>query len=353
MYDIEKIRSDFPIFSKKVNDHDLVYLDNAASSQKPQVVIDAISKAYSEEYANVHRGIHYLSMKATENYENARIEVSKYLKSNSTDQIIFTKNATEAINLVASSFGDNINEGDEIILSMLEHHSNIVPWHFLREKKKAVIKWLDIDKNGFVEIDKLKSLITPKTKIIGITHMSNVLGTIQPIKEIIELAHEHNIPVLVDGTQGAVHNPLDLSELDVDFYVLTGHKLYGPSGIGVLYARKDHLENMKPFQGGGEMIDQVTRENVTYASGHQRFEAGTPPIAQAIGLGAAIEYINGIGLDEIQKHERTISEYAKEKLRNIDGLSFLLDPSHSQGIFSFTMSGSHPHDISTIRRVSQ
>jgi cysteine desulfurase/selenocysteine lyase len=348
MYDIEKIRSDFPIFSRKINDHDLVYLDNAASSQKPQVVIDAISKAYSEEYANVHRGIHYLSMKATESYENARIEVSKYLKSNSTDQIIFTKNATEAINLVASSFGDNINEGDEIILSMLEHHSNIVPWHFLREKKKAVIKWLDIDKNGFVEIDKLKSLITPKTKIIGITHMSNVLGTIQPIKEIIELAHEHNIPVLVDGTQGAVHNPLDLSELDVDFYVLTGHKLYGPSGIGVLYARKDHLDNMKPFQGGGEMIDQVTRENVTYASGHQRFEAGTPPIAQAIGLGAAIEYINGIGLDEIQKHERTVSEYAKEKLRNIDGLSFLLDPSHSQGIFSFTMSGSHPHDISTI-----
>jgi|TARA_B110000444_G_C18820594_1_gene587528 cysteine desulfurase/selenocysteine lyase len=349
MFDVDKIRSDFPILNRQINGQGLVYLDNAASSQKPQVVINAISKVYSEEYANVHRGIHYLSMKATENFENARSEVSNYLKSKSDQQIVFTKNATEAINLVASSFGETeINEGDEIILSVLEHHSNIVPWHFIRERKKAIIKWVDIDSKGLIDIEKLKSLISPKTKIISITHMSNVLGTVQPIKDIIDLAHESNIPVLIDGTQGAVHNPIDVMELDVDFYVLTGHKLYGPSGIGVLYAKSDYLQNMKPFQGGGEMIDEVTKENVTYASGPQKFEAGTPPIAQAIGLGEAIKYVNHIGLDEIHKHEQSITDYARNKLMDIDGLSFLLEPSHSRGIFSFTMSGSHPHDISTI-----
>jgi cysteine desulfurase / selenocysteine lyase len=349
MFDVDKIRSDFPILNRQINGQGLVYLDNAASSQKPQVVIDAISKVYSEEYANVHRGIHYLSMKATENFENARSEVSNYLKSKSDQQIVFTKNATEAINLVASSFGETeINEGDEIILSVLEHHSNIVPWHFIRERKKAIIKWVDIDSKGLIDLEKLKSLISPKTKIISITHMSNVLGTVQPIKDIIDLAHEYNIPVLIDGTQGAVHNPIDVMDLDVDFYVLTGHKLYGPSGIGVLYAKSDYLQNMKPFQGGGEMIDEVTKENVTYASGPQKFEAGTPPIAQAIGLGEAIKYVNHIGLDEIHKHEQSITDYARNKLMDIDGLSFLLEPSQSRGIFSFTMSGSHPHDISTI-----
>ncbi|MDG2187771.1 MAG: cysteine desulfurase [Hyphomicrobiales bacterium] len=349
MFDVDKIRSDFPILNRHINGQGLVYLDNAASSQKPQVVIDAISKVYSEEYANVHRGIHYLSMKATENFENARSEVSNYLKSKSDQQIVFTKNATEAINLVAASFGETeINEGDEIILSVLEHHSNIVPWHFIRERKKAIIKWVDIDSKGLIDLEKLKSLISPRTKIISITHMSNVLGTVQPIKDIIDLAHEYNIPVLIDGTQGAVHNPIDVMDLDVDFYVLTGHKLYGPSGIGVLYAKSDYLQNMKPFQGGGEMIDEVTKENVTYASGPQKFEAGTPPIAQAIGLGEAIKYVNHIGLDEIHKHEQSITDYARNKLMDIDGLSFLLEPSQSRGIFSFTMSGSHPHDISTI-----
>ena len=324
MFDIKKIRSDFPFLNMKINEGNAVYLDNAASSQKPKTVIDRLTKVYEQEYANVHRGIHHLSMKATENFEDARNEIARFINSKSSEEIIFTKNATEAINLVASSYGSvNIQNGDEIIISMLEHHSNIVPWHFLRERNGAVLKWVNIDRNGLIDIDHLNSLITKKTKMIAITHMSNVLGTVQPIKDIVNIAHNNDIPVLIDGTQGAVHDTIDVDEVGVDFYVFTGHKLYGPSGIGVLYAKKERQKDMMPFQGGGEMIAEVTMDNVTYADAPQKFEAGTPPIAQAVGLGHAIKYINDIGIEEIHKHEAKISDYAKGKLQEIDGLSFL------------------------------
>lgn len=348
MFDINVVRNDFSFVNQKINDGYSVYLDNAASSQKPRSVVDEISRVYHEEYANVHRGIHYLSMKATENFENARAEVTNFLNSQNENQIIFTKNATEAINLVASSFGSKFEKGDEVIISILEHHSNIVPWHFLRERNGVVIKWANIDESGCIDVDHLESLITKKTKIISVTHMSNVLGTVQPLKEIINLAHQRDIPVMVDGTQGAVHNNIDVSDLDVDFYVFTGHKLYGPSGIGVLYAKKEQLDNMIPYQGGGEMIAEVTKDTVVYADVPQKFEAGTPPIVQAIGLGHAIKYIKQIGISEIHKHEKQISDYAKEKLAQIDGINFLINPVKSNGIFSFTMDGTHPHDVSTI-----
>jgi len=348
MFDINAVRNDFPFVNQKINDGYSVYLDNAASSQKPRSVVDEISRVYHEEYANVHRGIHYLSMKATENFENARAEVTNFLNSQNENQIIFTKNATEAINLVASSFGSKFEKGDEVIISILEHHSNIVPWHFLRERNGVVIKWANIDESGCIDVDHLESLITKKTKIISVTHMSNVLGTVQPLKEIINLAHQRDIPVMVDGTQGAVHNNIDVSDLDVDFYVFTGHKLYGPSGIGVLYAKKEQLDNMIPYQGGGEMIAEVTKDTVIYADVPQKFEAGTPPIVQAIGLGHAIKYIKQIGISEIHKHEKQISDYAKEKLAQIEGINFLIDPVKSNGIFSFMMDGAHPHDVSTI-----
>ncbi len=348
MFDINAVRNDFSFINQKINDGYSVYLDNAASSQKPRSVVDEISRVYHEEYANVHRGIHYLSMKATENFENARAEVTNFLNSQNENQIIFTKNATEAINLVASSFGSNFEKGDEVIISILEHHSNIVPWHFLRERNGVVIKWANIDESGCIDVDHLESLITNKTKIISVTHMSNVLGTVQPLKEIINLAHHRDIPVMVDGTQGAVHNNIDVSDLDVDFYVFTGHKLYGPSGIGVLYAKKEQLDNMIPYQGGGEMIAEVTKDTVVYADVPQKFEAGTPPIVQAIGLGHAIKYINQIGISEIHKHEKQISDYAKGKLAQVDGINFLINPVKSNGIFSFTMDGAHPHDVSTI-----
>ena len=348
MFDINAVRNDFSFVNQKINDGYSVYLDNAASSQKPRSVVDEISRVYHEEYANVHRGIHYLSMKATENFENARAEVTNFLNSQNENQIIFTKNATEAINLVASSFGSKFEKGDEVIISILEHHSNIVPWHFLRERNGVVIKWANIDESGCIDVDHLESLITKKTKIISVTHMSNVLGTVQPLKEIINLAHQRDIPVMVDGTQGAVHNNIDVSDLDVDFYVFTGHKLYGPSGIGVLYAKKEQLDNMIPYQGGGEMIAEVTKDTVVYADVPQKFEAGTPPIVQAIGLGHAIKYINKIGITEIHEHEKRISDYAKEKLVQVDGINFLIDPVKSCGIFSFMMDGAHPHDVSTI-----
>ena len=348
MFDINAVRNDFSFINQKINDGYAVYLDNAASSQKPRSVVEEISRVYHEEYANVHRGIHYLSMKATENFENARTEVANFLNSQNENQIIFTKNATEAINLVASSFGSKFEKGDEVIISILEHHSNIVPWHFLRERNGVVIKWANIDESGCIDVDHLESLITNKTKIISVTHMSNVLGTVQPLKEVINLAHHRGIPVMVDGTQGAVHDNIDVSDLDVDFYVFTGHKLYGPSGIGVLYAKKEQLDNMIPYQGGGEMIAEVTKDTVVYADIPQKFEAGTPPIVQAIGLGHAIKYINQIGIPEIHKHEKQISDYAKEKLARVDGINFLINPVKSNGIFSFTMDGMHPHDVSTI-----
>src|SRR6185312_2554332 len=287
-YDVERIRADFPALAMRVYGKPLVYLDNAASAQKPQVVLDRLQTAYTEEYANVHRGLHFLANAATEAYEAAREKVRDFLGAERTEEIIFTRNATEAINLVAYTFArERVREGDEIVLSIMEHHSNIVPWHFLRERQGAVLKFVDVHDDGSFDIDAFSAALSPRTKMVAITHMSNVLGTVTPIAEVIALAHARGIPVLVDGSQGAVHERVDVQGLDVDFYVATGHKLYGPTGIGVLYGKYRHLANMRPYQGGGEMIDTVTLNAVTYEKPPHRFEAGTPPIVQAVGLGAA------------------------------------------------------------------
>ena len=349
VFDVEAVRRDFPILSREVYGKPLVYLDNGASAQKPQSVLDAIRQAYGEEYANVHRGLHYLSNTATENFEAARRKVQGFLNAGSEDEIIFTKNATEAINLVAQSLGiEEIGEGDEIVLSIMEHHSNIVPWHFLRERKGAVLKWAPVDDEGNFLLDEFEALLTPKTKLIAITHMSNVLGTVVPIKDVIKLAHERGIKVLVDGSQAVVHMPVDVVDLDADFYVFTGHKLYGPSGIGVLYGKMDVLETMPPFLGGGEMIDTVTTETVTYGHPPHRFEAGTPPIVQAIGLGAAIDYVTSLGQDAIKAHEDELTAYAAEALDDLDFLRVIGTAENKGGIFSFELEGIHAHDVSTL-----
>lgn len=349
VFDVEAVRRDFPILSREVYGKPLVYLDNGASAQKPQSVLDAIQQAYGEEYANVHRGLHYLSNTATENFEAARRKVQGFLNAGSEDEIIFTKNATEAINLVAQSLGiEEIGEGDEIVLSIMEHHSNIVPWHFLRERKGAVLKWAPVDDEGNFLLDEFEALLTPKTKLIAITHMSNVLGTVVPIKDVIKLAHERGIKVLVDGSQAVVHMPVDVVDLDADFYVFTGHKLYGPSGIGVLYGKMDVLETMPPFLGGGEMIDTVTTETVTYGHPPHRFEAGTPPIVQAIGLGAAIDYVTSLGQDAIKAHEDELTAYAAEALDDLDFLRVIGTAVNKGGIFSFELEGIHAHDVSTL-----
>ena len=299
-FNVGKVRADFPILSREVHGKPLIYLDSGASAQKPQVVIDAVKHAYEYEYANVHRGLHHLSNATTDAYEQARERIRAFLNAGSVDEIIFTKSATEAINLVANGFGvENIGKGDEIVLSIMEHHSNIVPWHFLRERQGAVLKWVDINDDGSFDLERFKSALSDKTKLVAITHMSNVLGTIVPIKEICKIAHERGILVLVDGSQGAVHMPVDVQDLDADFYIMTGHKLYGPSGVGVLYAKMDVLKTMRPFLGGGEMITDVTRDNVTYAEPPHRFEAGTPPIVQAIGMGVAVQYMTDLGREAI------------------------------------------------------
>ena len=298
-FDVERVRADFPILSETVHGKPLVYLDNGASAQKPTQVIEAITRAYSAEYANVHRGLHHLSNLATENFEKARGKVRAFLNAAHDEEIIFTRNATEAVNLVASSFGaPRIEAGDEILITIMEHHSNIVPWHFLRERQGAVLKWAPVADDGTFLLDEFEKLISPRTKMIALTQMSNVLGTILPIKDIVRIAHDHGVPVLVDGAQGAVHLPVDVQDLDCDFYTFTGHKLYGPTGIGVLYGKKALLEAMRPYQGGGEMIGYVTTDEVTYATPPHRFEAGTPAIVQAIGLGAAIDYVEAIGAGE-------------------------------------------------------
>src|SRR5688500_952863 len=305
-YDLGAIRADFPALSLSVYDKPLTYLDNGASAQKPRQVIDTISRAYGAEYANVHRGLHYLSNLATANFEAAREKVRRFVNARSDEEIIFTRNATEAINLVASSYGSqNIGEGDEILLTIMEHHSNIVPWYFWKERCGAVLKWAPVSEDGEFLLDEFAAMIGPRTKMVAITHMSNVLGTIIPIKEVTRIAHERGIPVLVDGAQGAVHLPVDVQDLDCDFYVFTGHKLYGPTGIGVLYGKKELLEAMPPYQGGGEMIGTVTTELITYATPPHRFEAGTPAIVQAIGLGAAIDYVESVGRERIAAHEET------------------------------------------------
>ena len=348
-YDVAAVRRDFPILSRTVYDKPLVYLDNAASAQKPQQVIDTIAHAYGAEYANVHRGLHYLSNTATEKYEEAREIVRRFVNAAEVEEIVFTRNATEAINLVASSFGGaTIGEGDEIVLSIMEHHSNIVPWNFLREKRGAVIKWAPVDGDGNFLIDEFEKLLTPRTKIVAITQMSNVLGTVVPVKEVCRIAHERGIPVMIDGSQGAVHMPVDVRDIDCDFYAFTGHKVYGPTGIGVLYGKRERLAAMPPYMGGGEMIADVTEDGVTYAEPPHRFEAGTPPIVQAIGLGAALNYMESIGRERIAAHEASLAAYAMERLSQINSLTIYGKAAGKGAIVSFNMAGAHPHDISTI-----
>jgi cysteine desulfurase/selenocysteine lyase len=348
-YDVHAIRADFPILAREVYGKPLVYLDNGASAQKPSVVLETIQRAYAREYANVHRGLHYLSNLSTANFEKARETLRRFLNAKSDAEIIFTRNATEAINLVAQSYGaPHIGEGDEIVLSIMEHHSNIVPWHFLRERQGAVLKWAPISDEGEFLLDKFEALLGPRTKMVAITHMSNVLGTIVPIKEVVRLAHARGIPVLVDGAQGAVHRPVDVQDLDVDFYAFTGHKLYGPTGIGVLYGKKELLEVIPPYQGGGEMIGTVTCDRITYAKPPHRFEAGTPAIVQAIGLGAAIDYVEGIGRERIMAHEDALLAYAMERVGDLNWLRIFGHARNKGSIISFEMQGAHPHDVSTI-----
>jgi cysteine desulfurase/selenocysteine lyase len=348
-YDVARIREDFPILAMQVYGKPLVYLDNAASAQKPQSVLDRVQHAYEAEYANVHRGLHYLANVATEAYEGAREKVRAFLKAERAEEIVFTRNATEAINLVAYSFGvPRIKAGDEIVLSIMEHHSNIVPWHFLRERQGAVIKWAPIDDEGNFLIDEFARLLTDRTRMVAITHMSNALGTIVPIKEVVRLAHARGIPVLVDGSQAAVHLDVDVREIGCDFYVFTGHKLYGPTGVGALYARHPHFEAMQPFNGGGEMIREVFEDRITYGDPPHKFEAGTPPIVQAIGLGAAIDYVGSIGKTRIRAHETELVKYAHERLREINSLRIIGNAKDKGAIVSFDLKGAHPHDVATI-----
>ena len=348
-YDVEAIRADFPILSERPYGKPLVYLDNAASAQKPRAVIERMVHAYEHEYANVHRGLHYLANAATEAYEAARERVRSFLNAESSDEIVFTRSASEAINLVAASFGlQHIGAGDEIVLTVMEHHSNIVPWHFHRERKGAVLKWVDVGDDGAFSLEAFERALTPRTRIVAVTQMSNVLGTAPPIKEIVRIAHARGVPVLVDGSQGAVHLDVDVRDLDADFYAFTGHKVYGPTGIGVLYGKRALLKSLPPFNGGGEMIDTVTRDAVTYNPPPHRFEAGTPPIVQAIGLGAALDYVEGIGRARIRAHEEDLRAYAHERLGAINSLRIFGAAPGKGPIVSFTMDNAHAHDVATV-----
>ena len=348
-YDVNRIREDFPILAMPVYGKPLVYFDNAASAQKPKAVLDRIQQAYTREYSNVHRGLHYLANAATEAYEGARDKVREFINAERREEIIFARNATEAINLVAYTFGrERIKPGDEIVLSIMEHHSNIVPWHFLRERHGAVIKWAPVDEEGNFLLDEFEKLISDRTRMVGITHMSNMLGTIVPVKEVVRLAHARGVPVLIDGSQAAVHLDVDVRDIDCDFYVLTGHKLYGPSGIGVLYGKHAHLAAMPPFNGGGEMIREVFEDRITYGDPPHKFEAGTPPIVQAIGLGAAIDYVRSVGKERVRAHEDGLIRYAHERLREINSLRIFGTAKEKGAIISFEMKGAHPHDVATI-----
>jgi cysteine desulfurase/selenocysteine lyase len=348
-YDVTRIRADFPALALQVYGKPLVYLDNAASAQKPRPVLDRLERAYTSEYSNVHRGLHYLANAATEAYEGAREKVRGFINAEKPQEIVFTRNATEAINLVAYSFGvDRIKPGDEIVLSIMEHHSNIVPWHFLRERHGAVIKWAPVDDDGNFLIDEFERLLTDRTRLVAITHMSNVLGTVVPVKEVVRLAHARGIPVLLDGSQAAVHLDVDVRDIGCDFYVFTGHKLYGPTGIGVLYGRYEHLDAMAPFNGGGEMIREVFEDRITYGEPPHKFEAGTPPIVQAIGLGAAIDYVQSIGKARIRAHETGVVKYAHDRLREINSLRIIGTAPDKGAIVAFEIKGAHPHDVATI-----
>jgi len=348
-YDVHRIRADFPALAMEVYGKPLVYLDNAASAQKPKDVLDRMAHAYTREYANVHRGLHFLANAATEAYENAREKVAAFINAPRKEEVIFTRNATEAINLVAYTFGrERIEAGDEVVLSIMEHHSNIVPWHLLRERQGAVIKWAPIDDDGNFLLDEFEKLLGPRTKMVAITQMSNALGTIVPVKEVVKRAHARGIPVLIDGSQAAVHLDIDVQDIGCDFYAFTGHKLYGPTGIGVLWGKHEHLVAMPPFNGGGEMIREVFEDRITYGEPPHKFEAGTPPIVQAIGLGAAIDYVNSIGKKRIRAHEDALTKYAHQRLTEINSLRIIGNARDKGAIVSFDMQGAHPHDVATI-----
>jgi len=348
-FDVAKVRADFPILAREVNGKSLVYLDSAASAQKPVHVINAMTGAMEQSYANVHRGLHTLSNEATAAYEAARDKVAKFINAGDRSEIIFTSNATDAINLVAATFGaDRIREGDEIVLTVMEHHSNIVPWHFLRERNGAVLKWVNLREDGGFDRKAFEAALTDRTKMVAVTHMSNVLGTTSPAKEITKLAHARGIPVLFDGSQAVVHSTVDVQDIDADFYVFTGHKLYGPTGIGVLYGRREHLEAMRPYRGGGEMIERVTMDGVDYAAPPARFEAGTPMILEAIGLGAAIDYVESLGRDAIHAHEADLLTYASDQLMGLNWVDIFGTAKGKGSIIAFGVQGAHAHDVATI-----
>lgn len=348
-YDVERIRADFPILFREIHGKPLVYLDNGASAQKPASVLDAMDHAYRFDYANVHRGLHHLSNVATENFEAARETVRRFLNAGHTDEIVFTRSATGAINLVAHCVGEiEIEAGDEIVLTIMEHHANIVPWHFLRERKGAVLKWAPMTDGGELSLEHFERLLTPKTKIVAVTHMSNVLGTVLPIKDIVRMAHAKGIPVLVDGSQAAAHMPVDVRDLDCDFYVFTGHKTYGPTGIGVLYAKKRHLEALPPYEGGGDMIETVTVDRITYNKPPHKFEPGTPAIVEAIGLASALHYMMQVGREKIARHEAALAAYVSERFASVPWITQYGTANGKGAIFAFNVDGLHPHDVSTI-----
>ncbi|RBO54502.1 cysteine desulfurase [Rhodovulum sp. BSW8] len=350
MYDVHKIRADFPILSRQVNGKPLVYLDNGASAQKPQAVIDAVTQAYAMEYANVHRGLHTLSTIATEKYEAVRGIIARFLGAADADEIVFTSGATEGINLVSYAWAaPRFEPGDEIVLSVMEHHANVVPWHFLRERQGAVLKWVDVDGNGNLDPQAVIDAIGPRTKLVAVTQMSNVLGTVVDVAAIVKGAHEKGVPVLVDGSQGAVHQPVNVDVLGADFYAITGHKLYGPSASGAIHIRKERMAEMRPFMGGGDMIREVHKDGILYADPPMRFEAGTPGIVQQIGLGVALDYMMGVGMEAIAAHEKAITAYAMDRLTGLNWLQVQGKADHRGAIFSFTLEGpAHPHDISTV-----
>ena len=350
MYDVEKIRADFPILSRQVNGKPLVYLDNGASAQKPQVVIDAINTAYSSEYANVHRGLHFLSNLATEKYESVRGIIAQFLNAGSENEIILNSGTTEGINMVAYGWAMPLMQpGDEIVLSVMEHHANIVPWHFLRERQGVVLKWVDVDSTGALDPQAVIDAIGPRTKLVAVTHLSNVLGTRVDVKSITTGAHAKGVPVLVDGSQAAVHQPVDVQDIGCDFYAITGHKLYGPSGSGAIYVKADRMAEMRPFMGGGDMIREVTKDTVVYNDPPMMFEAGTPGIVQTIGLGVALNYMMALGMDKIAAHEDSLRDYAVQRLSGLNWLNLQGTTANKAAIFSFTLNGAaHAHDISTI-----
>jgi len=349
-YDVEQIRADFPILSRQVNGKPLVYLDNGASAQKPRCVIDAVTTAYSHEYANVHRGLHYLSNLATDKYEAVRAIVARFVNAASADEIIFNSGTTEGINTIAYGWAmPRMEAGDEIVLSVMEHHANIVPWNFLRERQGVVLKWVDVDANGDLDPQKVIDAIGPKTKLVAITQLSNVTGTVVDVKTICGAARDMGVPVLVDGSQGSVHMPVDVQDIGCDFYAITGHKLYGPSGSGAIYARAERQAEMRPFMGGGDMIREVSKDGVSYNDPPMKFEAGTPGIVQTIGMGVALDYLMDIGMDKIAAHEQRLRDYARARLDGLNWLNIQGQSATKAAIFSFTMNGAaHAHDISTI-----